>query len=78
MTALVFIAIIIVWSVPATYFQAVASKEKAGPGRPWFGEFISMGWLSAPTPRGRRHATLAALWFFTGPILLFLWIALKS
>jgi hypothetical protein len=75
MTALVFIAILAIWSGPLTYFRVVAAKEKAGAGQPWGGVFLGMSWLDAPTPRGRRHARWALAWFLTGPILLFAWLA---
>ena len=76
MTAVVFIAIVVAWSAPLTYFRVVAAKEKAGPGRPWGGIFLGLSWLNATTARGKNHAAWAVGWFFVGPVLMLAWLAL--
>jgi hypothetical protein len=66
------IVVVVVWSSALTYCRVVAAKEKAGPGRPWFEEFIWLGWLRPSTVRGQKYARYAVILLWLGIPLFFL------
>jgi hypothetical protein len=69
----------VVWSTALTHARAVAAKEKAGPGRPWMGEFVGLGWRQAATPRGRKFAGIATTLLWVGPpLFLVLFLILST
>jgi hypothetical protein len=66
------IIVVVVWSSALTYCRVVAAKEKAGPGQPWFEEFIWLGWLRPSTARGQKYARYAVILLWMGAPLFFL------
>jgi hypothetical protein len=66
------LSLLVIWSTALTYCRVVAAKEKAGPGEPWFGEFIGLGWFRATSARGKRFARAAVTLLWLGPVLLIL------
>jgi hypothetical protein len=69
-TALV--VVVVLWSSAVTCCRVVAARQKAGPGAPWFADFIGLGWLRATTPRGKQYAHYAVVLLWAGAPLLFL------
>jgi hypothetical protein len=66
------VVFLILWSSALSYCRMVAAKEKAGPGQPWFGDFIGLGWLRPTTVRGKQYARVAVVLLWAGPPLFFL------
>ena len=65
------VSFVCVWSGALCYARMEAAKEKVGPGQPWMGEFIGLGWLKPTTPRGRMYAQIAKTLLWLGPVLFF-------
>ena len=63
---------VVLWSSAVSYCRMVAAKEKAGPGEPWFADFIGLGWLRATTVKGKKYAHYAVILLWAGTPLLFL------
>lgn len=73
------VVVLLLWSAAVSYFRLVAAKEKAGPGQPWFADFVGLGWLRATTERGKRYAHYAVIMLWLAiPLMLLTFFAVNG